>query len=68
MLKCRRRQATDPQKLKKIVNGRFLVFVGGSGSGIGSGRKITACTSLLARVDKVMQKFQQDMQIKVKLL
>ena len=26
MMKCRRRQATDPQKLKKIVNGRFFVF------------------------------------------
>ena len=26
MIKCRRRQATDPQKLKKIVNGRFFVF------------------------------------------
>ena len=25
MMKCRRRQATDPQKLKKIVNGRFLL-------------------------------------------
>ena len=24
MIKCRRRQATDPQKLKKIVNVRFL--------------------------------------------
>ena len=27
MMKCRRRQATDPQKLEKIVNGRFLVFL-----------------------------------------
>ena len=36
MIKCRRRQATDLQKLKKIVNGRFLFFVDGSGSG-GSG-------------------------------
>ena len=26
MIKCRRRQATDPQKFKKIVNGRFFVF------------------------------------------
>ena len=26
MIKCRRRQTTDPQKLKKIVNGRFFVF------------------------------------------
>ena len=26
-MKCRRRQATDPQKLKKIVNGCFLVFL-----------------------------------------
>ena len=25
MIKCRRRHATDPQKLKKIVNGRFLL-------------------------------------------
>ena len=25
MMKCRRRQATKPQKLKKIVNGRFLL-------------------------------------------
>ena len=24
MIKCRRRQGTDPQKFKKIVNGRFL--------------------------------------------
>ena len=30
MIKCRRKQAKDPQKLKEIVNGRF--FVGGSGS------------------------------------
>ena len=27
MIKCRRRQAKDPQKLKKIVNGRFFVFL-----------------------------------------
>ena len=27
MIKCRRRQATDPQKLKKIINGRFFVFL-----------------------------------------
>ena len=27
MMKCRRRQATDPQKLKKIVNGRFCRFL-----------------------------------------
>ena len=26
-MKCRRRQATDPQKFKKIVNGRFFVFL-----------------------------------------
>ena len=26
MIKCRRRHATDPQKFKKIVNGRFFVF------------------------------------------
>ena len=26
MIKCRRMQATDSQKLKKIVNGRLLVF------------------------------------------
>ena len=26
MIKCRRRQATGPQKFKKIVNGRFFVF------------------------------------------
>ena len=26
MIKCRRRQATDLQKLKEIVNGRFFVF------------------------------------------
>ena len=25
MIKCRRKQAKDPQKLKKIVNGRFLL-------------------------------------------
>ena len=25
MIKCRRRQATKPQKFKKIVNGRFLL-------------------------------------------
>ena len=36
MIKCRRRQATDPQKLKKIVNVVICFFVGGSGSG-GSG-------------------------------
>ena len=47
MIKCRRKQAKDPQKLKKIVNVCF--FVGGSGSGgsgSGSVRKITASTSL----------------------
>ena len=27
MIKCRRRQATEPQKVKKIVNGRFLIFL-----------------------------------------
>ena len=27
MMKCRRKKATDPQKFKKIVNGRFLVFL-----------------------------------------
>ena len=27
MIKCRRRQATDPQKLKKIVNACFLLLV-----------------------------------------
>ena len=27
MTKCRRRQGTDPQKLKKIVNGRFFLFL-----------------------------------------
>ena len=27
MIKCRRRQATKPQKLKKIVNGRFFRFL-----------------------------------------
>ena len=25
MIKCRRRQATDPQKFKKIANSRFLL-------------------------------------------
>ena len=25
MIKCRRRQATDPQNLKEIVNGCFLL-------------------------------------------
>ena len=36
MIKCRRRQAADPQKLKKVVKFVFSFFVGGSGSG-GSG-------------------------------
>ena len=27
MMKCRRRQATEPQKLKKIVNGCFVGFL-----------------------------------------
>ena len=27
MMKCRRRQATGPQKFKKIVNGRFFRFL-----------------------------------------
>ena len=27
MMKCRRRQATDQQKLKKIVNGRLFRFL-----------------------------------------
>ena len=26
-MKCRRRQATKPQKLKKFVNGRFFCFL-----------------------------------------
>ena len=26
MIKCRRRQAKHPQKLKKVVNGRFFVY------------------------------------------
>ena len=32
MMKCRRRQATDPQKLKKLSTVVFSFFVGGSGS------------------------------------
>ena len=36
MMKCRRRQATDPQKLKKLSTVVFSFFVSGSGSG-GSG-------------------------------
>ena len=57
MIRCRRRQATDPQKLKKLSTAVFSFFVGGSGSGgsdrcgsgsgIGSGRKITASTFLV---------------------
>ena len=27
MMTCKRRQATKPQKLKKIVNGRFFRFL-----------------------------------------
>ena len=27
MMRCRRRQGIDPQKLKKIVNGRFFCFL-----------------------------------------
>ena len=27
MMKGRRRQATDPQKLKKIINGRLFLFL-----------------------------------------
>ena len=33
MVKCRRRQATDPQKLKKLSTIVFSFFVSGSGSG-----------------------------------
>ena len=33
MIKCGRRQATDPQKLKKLSTVVFSFFVGGSGSG-----------------------------------
>ena len=48
MMNCRRRQATDPQKSKKLSTVVFSFFVdGSSGSGIGSGRKITASTSLV---------------------
>ena len=56
MIKCRRRQATGPQKLKKLSTVFFSFFVGGSGSdgcgsgsdgcGSGIGRRITASTSL----------------------
>ena len=48
MMKCRRRQATKPQKLKKLLIIVFLFFVGGSGS-VG---KITASTSLLLSLEK----------------
>ena len=57
MMKCRRRQTTDPQKFKKLSTVVFLFFVSGSGSGgsgsgsdrCGSGScwKITASTSLV---------------------
>ena len=41
---CRRRQATDPQKLKKLSTVVFSFFVGGSGSG-GSGSRSDRCGS-----------------------
>ena len=57
MIECRRRQATDSQKFKKLSTVVFSFFVGESGSGgsgsdrcgsgIGSGRKITTSASLL---------------------
>ena len=38
MMKCKRRQATDPQKLKKLSTVVFSLFVSGSGrDGSGSG-------------------------------
>ena len=68
-MKCREKQATDPQKLKKMSMVVFSFFVSGSGSdrcgsGSGSGRKITASTSLVCRLDfknyvKVNVKFKQ---------
>ena len=48
MIKCRRRHATDPRKLKKLSAVVFSFFVGASGSnrcGSGSGRKMTVFTS-----------------------
>ena len=33
MIKCRRRQTTDPQKFKKLSTVVFSFFVSGSGSG-----------------------------------
>ena len=33
MIKCRRKQAKDPQKLKNLSMVVFSFFVGGSGSG-----------------------------------
>ena len=58
MMKCRRRQAADPQKLKKLSTFVFSFFVDESASGsdrCGSGNrscwKITGSTSLLKSVD-----------------
>ena len=52
MIKCRRRQATDPQKLKKIVKDRFLVFLSTEAEAIGVEAKavdeIAASTSLVS--------------------
>ena len=49
MIKCRRRQATVPQKLKKIVNVCFLVFllVEAEAIGVEAIDEIAASTSLL---------------------
>ena len=44
MIKCKRRQATDPQKLNKIVNGRFPVFLWVEAEAVD---EIAASTSLL---------------------
>ena len=39
VIKCRRRQATDPQKLRKLSTVVFSFFISGSESG-GSGSRI----------------------------
>ena len=60
MIKCRGRQATDPQKLKQLSMVVFSFFVGGSGSdrcgsrsGIGSGQKIAASTSQIQPAEPI---------------
>ena len=55
MIKCRRKQSTDPQRLKKIVNSHFLLVeaeaIALETEAVG---EIAASTSLVAKSNKVI--------------